>query len=37
MKGLWPLALEEYERALALRPDYKAALMGVMRLRANLN
>jgi tetratricopeptide (TPR) repeat protein len=37
MKGLWPLALEEYERALALRPDYKVALMGVMRLRANLN
>ncbi|MDZ7343260.1 MAG: tetratricopeptide repeat protein [candidate division KSB1 bacterium] len=37
MKGLWPLALEEYERALALRPDYKVALIGVMRLRANLN
>ena len=37
MKGLWPLALEEFERALALRPDYKIALMGVMRLRANLN
>jgi tetratricopeptide (TPR) repeat protein len=37
MKGLWPLALEEYERALALRPDYTVALLGVMRLRANLN
>lgn len=37
MKGLWPLALEGYERALSLRPDYKIASEGIQRLRANLN
>ncbi len=37
MKGLWPLALEAYERALSLRPDYKIASDGLQRLRANLN
>src|SRR5262245_3976831 len=37
MKGLWPLALEAYERALSLRPDYKIASEGIQRLRANLN
>jgi len=37
MKGLWPLALSSYERALALRPDYAVALNAINRLRANLN
>lgn len=37
MKGLWPLALQSYERALSLRPGYKAAKEGIRRLRANLN
>ncbi len=37
MKGLWPLALQSYERALALRPNYKVAKEGIRRLRANLN
>jgi len=36
-KGLWPLALEAYEQALALRPNYKIASEGMQRLRANLN
>ena len=37
MKGLWPLALEAYGRALSLRADYKIASEGIQRLRANLN
>ncbi len=37
MKGLWPLALEAYERALSLRPGYKTAKEAIRRLRANLN
>ncbi len=36
-KGLWPLALKAFERALALRPDYQIASEGIQRLRANLN
>ncbi len=37
MRGLWPLALEAYQRALSLRPGYKVAKEGIRRLRANLN
>ncbi|MCG3155728.1 MAG: hypothetical protein DKINENOH_02336 [bacterium] len=36
-KLLWPRALEHYEAALAIRPDYTVARNAAERLRANLN
>lgn len=36
-KGLWPLAMEMYEKALAIRPDYAEAAAHLERLRAHLN
>ncbi len=37
LKGLWPLALEEYEKALQVRPGYAPALIALQRLEACLN
>ena len=37
IKGLWPLAYEEYKQALLLRNDYAPAREGLLRLEANLN
>ncbi|RMD87086.1 MAG: tetratricopeptide repeat protein [Calditrichaeota bacterium] len=37
LKGLWPLAVEEYKKALEIRPDYEPALIALRRLSALLN
>ncbi|NIR48761.1 tetratricopeptide repeat protein [candidate division KSB1 bacterium] len=37
LKGLWPLAMEEYIKALQLRPEYAPARIALMKLQAKLN
>lgn len=37
LKGLWPLALQEYKQALSIRADYAPAREAFLRLKAKLN
>jgi tetratricopeptide (TPR) repeat protein len=37
LKGLWPLALEEYKQALRIQPGYEPAKESRLKLEANLN
>ncbi len=37
LKGLWPLAVQEYEGALKIKPDFEAAKNSLEKLKANLN
>lgn len=37
LKGLWPLAMEEYRKALEIREEYMPARIALMQLEANLN
>lgn len=37
LKGLWPLAMEEYKKALEIREEYMPARIALMQLEANLN
>ncbi len=37
LRGLWPLAVKEYEGALSIKPDFEAAKNSLEKLKANLN
>lgn len=37
LKGLWPLAMEQYKKALKIRSDYMPARIALSRLQAYLN
>ena len=37
LKGLWPRAMEEYKKALAIQKDYLPARVGLVRLETYLN
>ncbi len=37
LKGIWPLAVKEYEKALKIKPEYLQAKRALERLQAHLN